>query len=39
VLYVDQIAEHSLLSGKKQLPVSQGCREALLGSLRIIGKG
>ncbi|MFK8165314.1 MAG: LytR/AlgR family response regulator transcription factor [Lewinella sp.] len=38
-LHVNEILEHSVLSGNKQLPVSRGCREALLGSLRIIGKG
>ena len=38
VLYVDQVAEDFLLTGKKQLPVSRSCRPALLGSIRTIGK-
>ncbi len=37
-LHVDQIVEDALLSGRKKLPLSRSCRQALLAQLRIIGK-
>jgi len=38
VLHVDQVADNTIVSGKKLLPLSRSCRATLLARLRIIGK-